>query len=1250
MSCPADTRSPNQRSSRMAATRLTRVSHRRTPSRLPSQLSLAIASALCLGAAPLMAAGPAAQGFDSAVRDADRAALRAAFTGAPSSSGPAGSAAPTASGAGSATGPYHLVTGARTDDLEAAAASWREDAEFQGDWGLEAIGAEYAYARGITGAGVALGIYDSGVFDAHPEFAGEGKLTLLDTRDGIRFPDDPQPGEYGDFDGRPLIGYTGYSDHGTHVGGTMVANRDGSGMHGVAFGANLHSATHFLGYDSFVVVRGGQVNPTVAAMDAFVNSGARFVNHSWGSSNDTLGHNASFAQVETLLRPRLRADSVDAFRRATEAGLVQVFAAGNVGTEDAVGTGPHASAWGSAPMFFPELEQHWLVVTNMTAAGTSSTGSYFCGNAQYWCVTAPGTGITSSTVSQSLSERHEQVRLEEAASTVAFTRTELLDEIFALQDYVDLQGDLYFELLEQSADPDAMTAIIDELLVRAAKVSGMLERYDISGESANNQRVLAMYRDNPTIFLDRASENTAVLLDLLREQIPQFALDDAVAQAFQVAVNAAMDAFGYAPGYGDKSGTSMAAPHVTGALGLIAERFGYMSNAQVRDTLLTTAGAGAALNTESGWGLISLEAAMNGPGALLGDFDVTLAAGLEDTWSNDITNALVRTGRADDRGSLIKRGGGSLTLSGDNSFDGFTVHDGLLTLSGANAYGEGHDGVVAGGALALSGRLQGNALRVDGGVAEITASGVLDGANLLVGGAGGPALALVDGMQTGGYTHVAAGGHLGGNGTLGDTTVASGGTIAPGRSIGTLRVDGNYVQQAGSTFEVEMTPPDQMDRLLVSGSASLEGGRVVAQRAPGVYALGQRYDFLTAAGGVTGRFDALDSTAITPFLGLSLRYTADGVALDVARGAAFADFAATHNQSATGAGLDRLADSNALVGSLVQLFPAQAMSAVDLLSGDVHATAQSVLIDTSRHVRGTALARAGGRVDPLQAQQDSDRRSGAWVDIQRHGGRLDGDGNAAGTEYSGGNTLVGADYSFDSGLRIGLFGGVGETDLKTAQRQHARTDLDTRYAGVYAGYAWHGFGLKAGWTYGSHEVSVERPVSYAGFEARPRAEYDATTRQAFVEAGYRFGNARWGVEPYAQFAQVRASADAFVEDGGAAALRGQTRDVRADLTTGGLRFDVNLKGSQQTDTWLGLRGGVGYRKTGGELVPWTDVAFAGGDGFTVHGAGLASDARLLELGLAARTSANSLLEVGYQGQYADEARDHGANLRWSLQF
>ncbi|PJK12111.1 hypothetical protein CO614_05700, partial [Lysobacteraceae bacterium NML120232] len=49
--------------------------------------------------------------------------------------------------------------------------SWKSD-EFMQDWGLEAMNAHHAYARGLTGNGIRVGIFDSGVGLDHPEFAG----------------------------------------------------------------------------------------------------------------------------------------------------------------------------------------------------------------------------------------------------------------------------------------------------------------------------------------------------------------------------------------------------------------------------------------------------------------------------------------------------------------------------------------------------------------------------------------------------------------------------------------------------------------------------------------------------------------------------------------------------------------------------------------------------------------------------------------------------------------------------------------------------------------------------------------------------------------------------------------------------------------------------------------------------------------------------------------------------------------------
>lgn len=60
--------------------------------------------------------------------------------------------------------------------------SWRSE-EFKRDWGLEAINAHYAYARGLTGKGVRLGLFDSGTALAHPEFSGRNTTSIALSND-----------------------------------------------------------------------------------------------------------------------------------------------------------------------------------------------------------------------------------------------------------------------------------------------------------------------------------------------------------------------------------------------------------------------------------------------------------------------------------------------------------------------------------------------------------------------------------------------------------------------------------------------------------------------------------------------------------------------------------------------------------------------------------------------------------------------------------------------------------------------------------------------------------------------------------------------------------------------------------------------------------------------------------------------------------------------------------------------------------
>lgn len=117
---------------------------------------------------------------------------------------------------------------ANGEKLLQTAANWRTYREFLNSTGLQAIGADKAYALGYSGAGVTLGIVDTGVRTDHVEFLGKVENVNLSQEEEANW-------EWG----------KGKLYHGSHVAGIMVAKRDKeartNNMMGVAYGANLKS-------------------------------------------------------------------------------------------------------------------------------------------------------------------------------------------------------------------------------------------------------------------------------------------------------------------------------------------------------------------------------------------------------------------------------------------------------------------------------------------------------------------------------------------------------------------------------------------------------------------------------------------------------------------------------------------------------------------------------------------------------------------------------------------------------------------------------------------------------------------------------------------------------------------------------------------------------------------------------------------------------------------------------------------------
>jgi hypothetical protein len=99
------------------------------------------------------------------------------------------------------------------------------------------------------------------------------------------------------------------------------------------------------------------------------------------------------------------------------------------------------------------------------------------------------------------------------------------------------------------------------------------------------------------------------------------------------------------------------------------------------------------------------------------------------------------------------------------------------------------------------------------------------------------------------------GGTVGGNGRVNGRLTNSAGIVSPGTSIGTLTVEGNYLQMAGGTLNIELggTAAGQYDQLNVIGGlngAILDGTLDVSLVNGFVPAVGNTFDVITAPGGV----------------------------------------------------------------------------------------------------------------------------------------------------------------------------------------------------------------------------------------------------------------------------------------------------------------------------------------------------------------------------------------------------------------
>lgn len=685
-------------------------------------------------------------------------------------------------------------------------------------------------------------------------------------------------------------------------------------------------------------------------------------------------------------------------------------------------------------------------------------------------------------------------------------------------------------------------------------------------------------------------------------------------------------------------------------------------------------GAGGLLKTDLG------RLVLTGTNSYQGDTFVqngTLEGSTNSIRNNIVNNGIVVfnqtqdgsfSGNVDGEGGvMIKDGAGTLRLTGRSTLD-WSIWGGALS-STTEAFRGNLD--IRGGATM---RFEQNASGSYAGAAHSSGNG--DGRLEIAAGAGNTITftgdssgftgittvetgALAMNGQLGGRLAVTANGRLQGSGTVGDTTVA--GTVAPGNSIGTLNVAGNIVFNPGSTYEVEIDAAGQSDRIVAAGTATINGGAVNVLAGAGNYAQQTRYTILTAAGGRTGTFTSVTSNLA--FLAPALGYDAGNVYLTMTRnGTSFRNVGLTWNQVSAGGGIESLGPGSPVHNAVLSLSADQARNAFDQLSGEIHASARTALVEDSRFLRNAVNNRlraasgstgaAGDSVvayengKPVAAPATTDRFAfwgqgfGSW-------GRADGNGNAAKLEHKTGGFFIGADAPVFGNWRLGAVAGYSRTDFDVKGRQSSG-ESDNYHLGLYGGANWGAFALRTGAAYTWHDIATNRTVGFPGLSDRLKGDYGAGTTQFFGELAYGFAMGATRIEPFANLAYVNLRTDGFRETGGAAALVGTSADTDATFTTLGLRAQtvVSLGGANLT-----AKATLAWRHAFGDVTPLATLRFTGGgNGFGIAGVPIARNAALIEAGLDYAIAPNASLGLSYGGQFGSGVADHAAKANINVRF
>ena len=243
------------------------------------------------------------------------------------------------------------------------------------------------------------------------------------------------------------------------------------------------------------------------------------------------------------------------------------------------------------------------------------------------------------------------------------------------------------------------------------------------------------------------------------------------------------------------------------------------------------------------------------------------------------------------------------------------------------------------------------------------------------------------------------------------------------------------------------------------------------------------------------------------------------VSMKKKEGVTFEQFAGTANEQKIAAAIE--ASGNKLTGEILSAKTEQEISdTYRTLDDDFYATARNALVVNATAVSRTVMDQARGMGEGRSAEVDNGRAR-IWAAGIGHWGEAEGTKNTMDVDFRTG--FLGAEALVLDNTKVGAFFGYGTTDYKSGLN---KIDGEDKHFGVY-GLTDIG---NVTMTYGVAYTDEDRDtVRVMNTNVNQHSE-NASVLQGFVEGAYNFDLSVAKVSPYVGFTWARVETDAVVDN------------------------------------------------------------------------------------------------------------------------